>query len=234
MSIQEQSCRLQFSPYKKISEVPLHRVQQELITVFKTHGVPDWIKVDNGRPLGDPQLEIIPPLALWLICLGIKVIWNRPAVPQDNTKVERAQGVMGGWTEYDKCEDTTELQVRLWKEADFYNYSFPIKRKGGKRRIESFPTLAHTGKDWNPADFKLYRGLIFLAKGYWERKVNTVGQCSLYGQRFGIGMAYKNQKVSIKLNPQKNVWNISDDKGNFIKEVPTPFSDKSVWDLNFS
>jgi hypothetical protein len=56
--------------------------------VFKTFGVPSWIKVDNGRPLGDPQLEIIPPLALWLLCLGIKVIWNRPATPQDNAKVK--------------------------------------------------------------------------------------------------------------------------------------------------
>lgn len=88
-------------------------MQGELITIFKNHGAPDWIKVDNGRPFGDPKLELIPPLALWLIGLGIKVIWNRPATPQDNAKVERSQGVMGRWTEYTKCKDTFELQDRL-------------------------------------------------------------------------------------------------------------------------
>jgi hypothetical protein len=202
--------------------------------VFKTFGVPSWIKVDNGRPLGDPQLEIIPPLALWLLCLGIKVIWNRPATPQDNAKVERSQGVMSKWTEYTKCKDTFALQVRLWEEADFYNYHFPIKRQRGKKRIELFPKLAHTGKHWDPSNFKLNRALIFLAKGNWERKVSLVGQTAFYGQRFAIGMAYKHQKVSIKLNPNKNIWKIFDAKGNLIKEMPTAFSDKNIWNLDCS
>ena len=37
---------------------------------LQNQGIPYWIKVDNGRPLGDPRLELIPPLALWLIGLG--------------------------------------------------------------------------------------------------------------------------------------------------------------------
>ena len=94
-----------FFPYKKISEVPLHEIQRALIVIFKSHGIPDWIKVDNGRPFGDPQMELIPPLALWLIGLGIQVIWNRPGTPQDNAKVERSQGVMARWTEYAKSKN---------------------------------------------------------------------------------------------------------------------------------
>lgn len=224
----------QFFPYKKISEVPLHKIQSELITIFKNHGVPDWIKVDNGRPFGDPQLELIPPLALWLIGLGIKVIWNRPATPQDNAKVERSQGVMSRWTEYAKCQNIFELQIRLWKEANFHNFHFPIRRKGKRTRQELFPKLLHTGKNWNPAEFKLNRTLIFLAKGNWERKVSSNGQISFYGQRFSIGIQYKHQKVSIKLNPRKNYWNIFDAYGELIKKRISPFSVKSIWNLDFS
>jgi len=225
---------LLFFPCKKICEVPLLEIQQTLITVFKNRGIPSWIKVDNGRPFGDPQLELIPPLALWLIGLGIKVIWNRPATPQDNAIVERSQGVMGNWTEYAKSKNIFDFQLRLWKEADFHNLSFPIRRKANKTRIELFPSLSHTGVNWNPQNFKLNRVLLFLAKGYWERKVSSNGQISFYGQRFSVGIQYKHQKVSIKLNPRKNQWNVFISKGNLIKTYPSPFTQKSIWNLDFS
>jgi hypothetical protein len=223
-----------FSPYKKISEVPIREIQHALISVFKIRGIPEWIKVDNGRPLGDPQLTLVPPLALWLIGCGINVIWNRPATPQDNAIVERSQGVMANWTHYSTCKDTFELQIRLWKEAEFHNLYFPIRRKGNKTRMELFPKLIHTGKAWNPADFDLNRILAFLAKGDWQRKVSTNGQFSFYAQQLSVGVKYKNQRVSIRLNPEKNQWDIFDEKGEIIKSTPSPFSIKSVWKLDFS
>lgn len=234
MNIQVRSLTQSFFPYKKIGEVPLQRVQQELIGVFKTRGVPQWIKVDNGRPLGDPKRELIPPLALWLIGLGIKVIWNPPATPQDNAVVERSQGVMAKWTEFRSCRDSFELQLRLWKEAEFHNFHFPIRRKGHQRRIELFPSLGHTGKSWNPADFELDRVLCFLAQAQWQRKTSASGQISFYGQRISIGIRYKHQMISIKLQPKENQWNIYDPQGKLIKSLPTPFSEKNIWNLDFS
>ncbi len=223
-----------FFPKKKICEVPLLEVQGALITIFKNWGIPGWIKVDNGRPFGDPNLELIPVLALWLIGLGIKVIWNRPATPQDNAVVERSQGVMARWTEYARCRDTTAFQSRLWREAEFHNFHFPIRRKGNKTRIQLFPQLPHTGTDWNPANFKLCRVLAFIAGGQWERIVSSKGQIYCYGKRFSVGTHYKHQKVSIKLDPDKNQWNIFDPTGNFIKTHPSPFTYQSIWNLDLS
>ncbi len=234
MNFREWSLIHRFFPRKKISEVAVRKIQQELISIFKNRGIPRWIKVDNGRPFGDPRLDLIPPLALWLIGLGIKLIWNRPATPQDNGVVERSQGVMGNWTEMAKCKDIHQFQFRLWKQADFHNLYFPIRRKGNKTRIELFPKLLHTPRHWNPKDFKLKRVLIFLAKAQWERKVSTNGQIRIYGQRFSVGMQYKHQKVSLKLDPRKNLWNTFDASGNLIKKQPSPFSDKSIWNLDFS
>ena len=150
-----------FFPYKKICEVPVKEVQKALITVFKNWGVPKWVKVDNGRPFGDPRLDLIPPLALWLIGLGIKVIWNRPRTPQDNAKVERSQGVLGTWTEFYKCKDGFDLQLRLWREAHFHNYHFPIRRMKNRTRIQVFTKLAFTGRSWTPDDFNMQRILDF-------------------------------------------------------------------------
>lgn len=209
-------------------------IQRWLIYIFKIRGVPKCIKVDNGRPFGDPKLTSISPLALWLIGMGIKVVWNRPATPQDNAKVERAQGVMGKWTDFQNCKDTFDLQVKLWKEADFYNYHFPIKRHRNKKRIEIFPQLEHTGKNWNPNDFKLNRVLLFIAKGQWERKVSKNGQVSIFGKRFSIGSSYKHQIVSFKLKPNKNVWCVFDAKGQIIQEKPSSFTVKKIWNLDLS
>lgn len=234
MNIRGQSLTRLFFPCKKICEVPLHQIQLELIFIFKIWGVPNWIKVDNGRPFGDPKLELIPPIALWLIGLGIKVIWNRPATPQDNAIVERSQGVMANWTEFSKCQSTQDFQVRLWREAHFHNFHFPIRRKRNRKRIELFPKLRHTGNTWKPQDFKLKRVLIFLKKANWERKVSVNGQISFYGQRFSVGTKYKHQKVSIILEHRKNQWNIFDDKGKLIKTKSSPFSEKSIWNLDFS
>lgn len=205
-----------------------------MIQIFKTWGIPKYFKVDNGRPFGDPQLDLIPPMALWLIGLGIKVIWNRPAKPQDNAKVERAQGVLGNWTEYQKCQDTFDLQLRLWKEADFYNYYFPNKRHEHQTKIERFPTMRHTQRNWNPNDFNLKRVLIFMAKGHWQRTVSSNGQVAFYGQRFSVGKQYKHQIVSIKLQAFKNLWLIFDDKGKLIQKRESPFKVEKIWNLDLS
>ncbi|MCB0635304.1 MAG: DDE-type integrase/transposase/recombinase [Lewinella sp.] len=212
----------------------MRRVQAELILVFEKFGTPHRIRVDNGRPFGDPTLELVPPLALWLIGMGIDVVWNRPSRPQDNGKVERCQGVMGRWTEYQKCTDAAQLQQRLYREADFYNRHFPIRRQGGKTRLELHPGLTHTGRKWNPDSFSLGRVLAFLAQGYWERKITSSGQIDMYSRRIYIGAAYKHQKVSLKLDPATNEWRIFLADGQCIKTQATPFSHQSIWKLEFS
>ena len=204
--------------------MPVRALQAELINIFKNWGVPEWIKVDNGRPFGDPQRKNVPLLALWLIGLDIQVIWNHARTPQQNAKVERSQGVLGNWTEYRKCRNDWELQLRLWKEADFHNHHFPISRKKHKKRIELFPTLHYTGKDWNPKDFQLQRVLNFLAKGSWQRKASKIGQISIQNKRYSVGIAYKEQEINFKLCAIQNHWLFFDSKGNLIKSMPTRIS----------
>jgi len=159
------------------------------------------------------------------------VVWNKPRTPQQNAKVERSQGVLGNWTEYRKCKNAWELQLRLWKEADFHNSHFPISRKKYKKRIELFPNLQYTGKEWNPRNFQLQRVLDFLSKESWERKVSKLGQVSIQGKRYSVGAIYKEQMVNCKLCAVNNHWLFFDSKGNLIKRVPTRISEKAIWNL---
>lgn len=234
MSIVGRFSTHRFFPHKKICEVPVKAIQAALIMVFKLRGMPQWIKVDNGRPFGDPQLGIIPVLALWVIALGTGIIWNRRRTPQDNAKVERKQGVMSNWTEWGRCTDTVELQCRLWREADFNNLHYPVSRLKGKTRIEAFPGMLQSKRPYCPKQFDVQRAIDFLAQGHWKREVSKVGQIGFWGKRFSVGMKYRHQRVSVKLDPTTNHWQVFDASGNLIKERHTGITAEKLWNLDLS
>lgn len=214
--------------------MPLVDIQHALLRIFFTWGTPKWIKVDNGRPFGDPQRQVIPPLALWLIALGIRVIFNRPKIPQDNAKVERSQGVMSNWTEWHKCSNTLELQCRLWEEADFHNLHYPVKRLKGQTRIQAFPALLQSPRTFNPRNFDIQQVLDFVAQGHWERSLSKIGQINLWGQKVQVGLKYAYQQVSVKLDPHLNQWRVFDQSGNLIKTFDAAISPEKLWRLDLS
>lgn len=64
-------------------------VQTRLETVFRHHGLPEAIYVDNGSPWGGGQPGQWTPLRLWLLKLGIETIHSKPYHPQGRGKNER-------------------------------------------------------------------------------------------------------------------------------------------------
>lgn len=195
-----------------------------MICIFNKHGLPEQIKVDNGRPFGDPQRKGLPMLALWLTGLGIKVIWNRPRTPQDNSKVERSQGTLSRWTEYEQTHSTTELQQVLQQEANFYNEVFRDRRRDNTTRLERHPTMKHTGRLFITSDFQPQRIADFIATGRWSRKVSKNGQITIGGQRFSIGQQNACQLLNVSFNAQQKVWCVTNDEGSEIGR-----SEESLW-----
>jgi len=66
-------------------------VQQVLADTFRRYGLPERINTDNGQPWGSPsaQRHGLSQLSIWLIRLGIRISFSRPAHPQTNGKDER-------------------------------------------------------------------------------------------------------------------------------------------------
>jgi len=138
-----------FSPCLHISEAEERQLQQSLCRCFEQWGLPKSIKVDNGQPFGDPQRCSVPVLGLWLIGLGIQVIWNRPATPKDNAKVERMQATSSRWVEIEQCVSCTELQSRLDKAARVQTEQYPLRRMSNKSRKELYPALYSNSRTWS-------------------------------------------------------------------------------------
>lgn len=65
-------------------------VRRRLREAFRRYGLPLRINADNGSPWGSPaQPGQLTTLGIWLIRLGVRLSYSRPAHPQTNGKEER-------------------------------------------------------------------------------------------------------------------------------------------------
>jgi transposase InsO family protein len=64
-------------------------VRTVLERVFREHGLPEAMLMDNGSPWGNDAIHVHTPLVLWLIRHGIEVVHGRPRHPQTQGKLER-------------------------------------------------------------------------------------------------------------------------------------------------
>jgi transposase InsO family protein len=64
-------------------------VQQQLTATFRRYGMPDAFFVDNGSPWGGSGGSPWTGLRVWLLRLGVDVIYARPYHPQSRGKNER-------------------------------------------------------------------------------------------------------------------------------------------------
>jgi transposase InsO family protein len=64
-------------------------VQRHLERTFGRYGLPDAMFVDNGTPWGDASGRHWTRLRVWLLKLGVELIYSRPYHPQSRGKNER-------------------------------------------------------------------------------------------------------------------------------------------------
>jgi putative transposase len=64
-------------------------VQGHMEATFHRYGLPDAIFVDNGSPWGDASHRHWTGLRVWLLKLGVELIYSRPYHPQGRGKNER-------------------------------------------------------------------------------------------------------------------------------------------------
>jgi transposase InsO family protein len=124
-------------------------VQQVLRSALARWGLPRRLRVDNGKPWGSWS-DLPPVLALWLIGLGIDLLWNDPRCPQQNGVVERSQGTAKRWAEPHACQAVAELRARLDEDDRLQRERYPLAQ--GRSRWELFPGLAHSGRPYREGD----------------------------------------------------------------------------------
>jgi len=93
----------------RFNQVPAARTQAALRKAFMTWGLPGALRVDNGPPWGSAG-DLPTDMALWVLGLGVQMIWNPPRQPRHNGVVERFQGVGQCWLEPTSCSSPGQWQ----------------------------------------------------------------------------------------------------------------------------
>ncbi len=165
------------------------------------------MRVDNGAPWGSTG-ELPTELALWLIGLGVRVIWNPPRCPQANGVVERSQGTGKRWAEPATCRDEAELRRRLEEQDHIQREVYPRIR--GLSRMEAFPGLRHSGRAYRPEEEEVVWDLApvpsHLSDYVLARRVDSSGTVSVYNKSRYVGKGLSGQDVDISLDPLAVEW----------------------------
>lgn len=192
-------------------------MQRKLIAIFKRWGMPDAIRIDNGQPFGDPQRVTIPPLALWLLAINVRPIWNRPRRPTDNACVERMQGTTSRWAEVRRVENLEHLQQRLDRFIKLQREHYRVDRLQGQTRLEAYPAVKQPRRPYLQDGFDARRVYAFLAQCSFVRKVASNGRITIYEQGYQVGAAWRHQRVQIQLDASTREWIIRDAQGQIIR-----------------
>jgi len=217
-------------------KVEAKAVQATLQSAFEAWGLPDAIRFDNGRPWGNPVHRVPTSLALWLVGLGIGVIYGRPRQSTDNAVVERSHGVFEGWVEPETCEDVIDLQQRLNYFADLQRTRYP--RFEGHSRVEAYPQLLHPRRlyqrEWDEAVWQQQRIYDYLAQFRWTRQVEKNGRITLLTHEYWVGRDFAQQKVTAWFDPHHIQWVLEDRHGEIVKRVAaTQFTYLTIATLSF-
>jgi transposase InsO family protein len=176
-------------------------VEEKLINIFRTYGLPERFNVDNGPPWGCSGQARYTRMSIGLIRLGISVSFSTPMHPQTNGKDERFHRTL-------KAELLNQKQFRNIKDAqrlfdewrDCYNLERPHEalnmatpasryqpsQRGYPERIEPI--------EYSPGDI--------------VRKVQAQGFISYKSHYVKIGGAFQGELVALRHTADDGIFNV--------------------------
>ncbi len=204
--------------------------QHSLRLAFMEFGLPTKIQTDHAAVFFENKGKSPFPTRfhLWLISLGIDLIFSRKYRPTDQAIVERSHQTLEAQIIEGKTFTTiSELNKHCDNRRFRLNNSIPSSSTRNLPPLSAFPDAKHSGRLYRPEieqtiiDFdKVYR---FLSLGQWYRKVNKKKTVFLGGQWYYLkqaepeskvraGFCYKTQKVVFR-NAKEQTVETQDLKG---------------------
>lgn len=183
---------------------------------FAGWGMPQRIRVDNGFPWGSTG-DFPTDFSLWIIGLGIDMIWNPPRQPQKNGVVERSQGTGKRWAEPSQCQSAEQLQQQIDEMDSLQREDYPQAEQ--KSRMELFPQLQHSGRAYDAATetWQWQRAADHLSQYCARRRVDRAGVVWLYNRRHYVGSKYRGMTIHASFDPVACEWIFRDEQGTELR-----------------
>jgi hypothetical protein len=179
--------------------------------------------MDNGSPWGT-QSKLPSAMGLWLVGLGIELIYGRPAHSTDNAVVERSHGVLANWVEPEQCADFADCQQRCaWAEQ---TQRARYRLANGQTRIQAYPELYANTRGYDgsqEADSRQWsRDIVrqYLSGFSFQRKVEKNGRITLFANNYSVGASYARRYVEIHFDEITDCWVMCDEFGHELRRHP--------------
>jgi len=202
-------------------------IQEALREAFSRWGLCDRLQTDRDKRLVSNHHDYPFPtvVVLWLAGLGI-VHDIAPSAP-DNGCVECFNG-----TWYDRVlagrdfETMQEIQQTSDDELYWMNHKLPSRGRAchGQPPLEAYPEAETPRRPFSPErEFELFsmrRVYDYLSHQFWWRRVSENGQVTLGGQRYGVGVDYRNEDIRIDFDADTVRFVARTADGKVVKRFP--------------
>lgn len=184
-------------------------------------GLPGAYRVDNGYPWCSTG-GLPTAFALWLLGLGLRMLWNHPHCPEENGCIERSMGTTKRWVGPARRGDIDEFRRSVAREDYVQREVFPSI--GGLSRRAAFPGLLHSGRGYAEGieehlwDIEpVWR---WLGGCQVRRKVAPSGKISVYDWGRLVGKEHSGQQVWLGLDAQAQEWVVTSQAGAELCRLP--------------
>ena len=175
-------------------------VQEHLIRVFRRHGLPLRMTMDNGSPWGD-QTGVYTALEVWLMSQGIKVGHSRPYHPQTQGKLERFHRSLKNEVLRDRhFIDLNDAQraFDIWR--DIYNQKRPHQALDMQ-----VPSTRYSS---SPRDYQEQPAAPEYDEGDVVRKVQVKGEIYWGDREYTVGKAFYGRSVAIRGTTEDGIHDV--------------------------
>ena len=177
--------------------------------------------MDNGMPWGT-QSKLPSAMGLWLVGLGLELIYGRPARSTDNAVVERSHGVLAQWVELDQRVNFEDCQQRLAWAVHTQRERYRLA--DGLTRLQSNPGLYTNLRGYDPQQdsrqWALDRVRQYLSGFQFRRKVECNGRITLFANNYSAGQQYAGQYIEIQFDELTSHWVMRTEYGQEIRRHP--------------
>lgn len=178
--------------------------QLVLRLAFSDWGLPDRLSVDHESVFYD-NLDKSPyptRLHLWLLALGVTLLFSRYGRPTDQGLTERSHQLWDQQVlESQQFAQWSALQQALTRRRDFVNGRLPCATLGERPPLVAHPEALRPRRpyrpEWEAQLLDRQRVADYLARGEWFRLASNIGAVTLGGRRYALGRAWARWQVTI-------------------------------------
>lgn len=184
---------------RDVDETTTAAVRREMEQVFRSCGLPERMRSDNGPPFASPGPGGLSQLSVWWVRLGIQPERIAPGEPQQNGRHERFHRTLAEDTAMPAAATRADQQQRFEEFAQVYNTERPHEALGGDTPAERYRSSPRAYPEKLPE--------LEYPAGIQLRRVDQDGRFRWKQARARAGRALVHQVVGVE-EVDDDVWRV--------------------------